>query len=148
MKQNWPKKADGYLKDIFGEDKVPPTIRTIVNPPKGWMMMEGDFKQAELFTMANLSGDPNMLRLLTTPGLDMHDSTAMTAFNMKMLDENDKEVVEQDLVTLASKIGAESEEFEHYMKTMRYVLPRGEILTRAAFKSGLRISSKSLNFGQ
>lgn len=44
--QNWPKRADGYLKEIFGE-QVPPMLRTIVAPPEGWMMMEG--KQYCLF---------------------------------------------------------------------------------------------------
>ena len=145
--QNWPKKADGYLKEIFGEDKVPPMLRTIVRPPEGWMMMEGDFCQAELFTMANISGDQNMIRLLTTPGLDLHDSTTLSSFNMKMIDENDREVTEEDLMMLAAKIGAGSDEFQHYMKTMRYLQIDGKMITRAQFKSGPRISAKSLNFG-
>ena len=122
-------------------------LRTIVRPPEGWMMMEGDFKQAELFTLANISGDPNMLRLLTTPGLDLHDSTTTSAFNMKMLDEHDNEVTEDDLVKLAAKVGAESDEFEHFMKTLRYLQVDGTIITRAAMKAGPRISAKSLNFG-
>ena len=111
------------------------------------MMMEGDFCQAELFTMANISNDKNMIRLLTTPGLDLHDSTTLSSFNMQMIDENDKEVSENDLVELAAKIGAESDEFQHYMKTMRYLQTDGKIITRAQFKSGPRISAKSLNFG-
>lgn len=145
--QNFPKKADGYLKEIFGEEHVPPMLRTIVAPPDGWIMMEGDFCQAELFTMANISGDQNMIRLLTTPGLDLHDSTTLSSFNMKMLDETDKEVTEEDLMNLAAKIGAESDEFQHYMKAMRYLQVDGKIITRAQFKSGPRISAKSLNFG-
>lgn len=144
--QNWPKKADGYLKEIF-IDKVPPMLRTIVNPPSGWMMMEGDFKQAELFTLANISGDPNMLRLLTTPGLDLHDSTTLSAFHMRMLDDQNNEVTEEYLVKLAAEIGAESEGFEHFMKSLRYLQVNGSIITRAQFKSGPRINAKSLNFG-
>lgn len=145
--QNFPKKAEGYLSEIFGEGKVPPTLRTIVKPPEGWMMMEGDFCQAELFTMANISNDQNMIRLLTTPGLDLHDSTTLSSFNMKMIDEHDREVTEDDLVKLAAEIGAGSDEFQHYMKTMRYLQVDGRMITRAAFKSGPRISAKSLNFG-
>lgn len=122
-------------------------LRTVVKPPEGWIMMEGDLKQAELFTMANISGDENMVRLLTTPGLDLHDSTTLSSFSMKMLDENDKEVTEDDLVVLAAKVGAESDEFSHYMKAMRYLQVDGKIITRAQFKSGPRISAKSLNFG-
>lgn len=144
--QNWPKKADGYLKEIFVEN-VPPMLRTIVRPPDGWMMMEGDFKQAELFTLANISADPNMLRLLTTPGLDLHDSTTLSAFHMQMLDEKDNEVTEDYLVKLAAEIGAESDEFSHFMKVIRYLQVDGSIITRAQFKSGPRISAKSLNFG-
>ena len=142
--QNWPKKADSYLIDIFGEGKVPPSLRTIVKPPNGWMMMEGDFCQAELFTMANISGDQNMIRLLTTPGLDLHDSTTLSSFNMKMIDESGTEVTEDDLVRLAARIGAGSDEFQHYMKTMRYLQVDGKMITRAQFKSGPRISAKSL----
>lgn len=142
--QNFPKKAEGYLSEIFGEGKVPPTLRTIVKPPEGWMMMEGDFCQAELFTMANISNDQNMIRLLTTPGLDLHDSTTLSSFNMKMIDEHDREVTEDDLVKLAAEIGAGSDEFQHYMKTMRYLQVDGRMITRAAFKSGPRISAKSL----
>ena len=145
--QNFPKRAEGYLAEIFGEGKVPPTLRTIVAPPAGFMMMEGDFCQAELFTMANISGDKNMIRLLTTPGLDLHDSTTLSSFGMKMIDEHDKEVTEDDLVRMAAEIGADSDEFQHYMKTMRYLQSDGKMITRAQFKSGPRISAKSLNFG-
>lgn len=145
--QNFPKRAESYLTEIFGEGKVPPTLRTIVAPPKDFIMMECDFCQAELFTMANISGDQNMIRLLTTPGLDLHDSTTLSSFNMKMLDEKDNEVTEDDLVKLAADIGAESDEFQHYMKTMRYLQADGKIITRGAFKSGPRIGAKSLNFG-
>lgn len=142
--QNFPKRAEGYLSEIFGEGKVPPTLRTIVTPPKGFMMMECDFCQAELFTMANISNDQNMIRLLTTPGLDLHDSTTLSSFNMKMLDEKDNEVTEDDLVKLAAEIGADSEEFQHYMKAMRYLQVDGKIITRGQFKGGPRISAKSL----
>lgn len=106
-----------------------------------------DFKQAELFTLANISGDPNMLKLLTTPGLDLHDHAAITSFKLQMVDENDKEVSEDDLVTLAARVGAESEEFEHYIKTMRYLQVNGEFLTRSSFKQGIRVAAKSINFG-
>ena len=109
--------------------------------------MEGDFKQAELFTLANISQDPNMLRLLTTPGLDLHDSTTLSAFHMQMLDDQDNEVTEEYLVKLAAEIGAESEDFDHFMKSLRYLQVNGSIITRAQFKAGPRINAKSLNFG-
>jgi hypothetical protein len=149
--QNWPKKAEGYLSEIFGEGNVPPMLRTIVKPPEGWVMMEADFCQAELFTLANLSGDPNMLSALTTPGKDLHDKTAVDAFRLTMLDEQDNVVTEDMLVQMAADLidkgGAESEEFSSFMKHLRYRDTKGNIMTRDAFKSGIRVSAKSLNFG-
>lgn len=149
--QNWPKKAEGYLSEIFGEGNVPPMLRTIVKPPEGWVMMEADFCQAELFTLANLSGDPNMLSALTTPGKDLHDKTAVDAFRLTMLDEHDNIVTEDMLVQMAADLidkgGAESEEFSSFMKHLRYRDTKGNIMTRDAFKSGIRVSAKSLNFG-
>lgn len=43
--QNFPKKAEGFLTEIFGKDNVPPVIRTIVVPPDGYVMMEADFEK-------------------------------------------------------------------------------------------------------
>ena len=150
--QNFPKKAEGYLTHIFGEGNEPPDIRTIVVPRKpGWVMLEGDFCQAELFTMANLSQDENMIKALTTPGLDLHDKTAVDSFGLHMFDANGHEVSEDDLVALAAKLkdagGADSDEFQHFMKELVYVDQQNERLTRAAFKSGIRVSAKSINFG-
>jgi DNA polymerase-1 len=126
-------------------------LRTIVKPPEGWVMMEADFCQAELFTLANLSGDPNMLSALTTPGKDLHDKTAVDAFRLTMLDEHDNVVTEDMLVQMAADLidkgGAESEEFSSFMKHLRYRDTKGNIMTRDAFKSGIRVSAKSLNFG-
>lgn len=44
-KQNFPKKAEGFFGEIFGEDKIPPVIRTIVVPPPGMVMMEADLNE-------------------------------------------------------------------------------------------------------
>lgn len=145
--ENFPKKAEGYLSEIFGEGKVPPTLRTIVKPPEGWIMMEGDFCQAELFTIANLSGDPEMLSALTTPGRDMHDSTALTSFGIAMIDTNGNVVPESRLVELAKEWGKDSKTFEEYMSAMRYRMSDGSVISRKAFKSGIRISAKAINFG-
>lgn len=68
--QNFPKKAEGFLTEVFGEGNVPPVLRTIIVPPDGMVMMEADFQQAELFTIASLSGDQHMIDVLKTPGRD------------------------------------------------------------------------------
>ena len=158
--QNFPKKAEGYLSKIFGEGNEPPLLRTIVDPNKRarWrdagikvVQLEGDWKQAELFTMANLSQDQNMIKALTTPGLDLHDKTAVDSFGLHMFDENGHEVSEDDLIRMASELkdagGADSEEFQHFMKTLTYVDQHGSRISRSEFKSGIRVSAKSINFG-
>ena len=157
--QNFPKKAEGYLSKIFGEGKEPPLLRTIVDPMsrkenkdgRKWVQLEGDFCQAEMFVAANISGDQNMLKALTTPGLDLHDKTAVDSFGLHMVDENGKEVTEDDLIKMAADLrdsgGAESEEFQHFMKTLTYIEKNGNRLTRAQFKNTLRVASKAINFG-
>ena len=57
------------------------------------------------------------------------------------------EVSEEDLVALAYDIGADSEEYEHFMKTLTYVDQHGKRMTRAEFKSSIRVAAKAINFG-
>ena len=97
-----------------------------------------------MFAMAALSGDENMMSALTTPGKDLHDQTALRAFNITMYAPDGRVVSEDELVELAKK---DLKAFEDFQKTLTYVDQRGRRLTRKAFKDGIRVSSKSLNFG-
>jgi hypothetical protein len=119
-------------------------IRTIVKPRNDWIQIEADFCAAELNILGNLSQDPNMLRALNTPGLDLHDKTAVDSFGLLMFDENGKEVVEDDLIRLAAEMGEESDEYQHFMKTLTYVDKQGKRMTRAEMKSSIRVIAKSL----
>lgn len=150
--QNWPKKGEGYMEKIFGgKDKVPPPVRTIIVPPPGFVLIEGDFCQAELFVLAALSGDQNMWKALSTPGRDLHDLTAITAFRLVVVDAAGNEVPEQHLVDLAAQLkdvgGAESKEFKTYQKQLIYIDGKGKRMTRDEFKSTIRVSAKNVNFG-
>lgn len=148
--QNWPKKAEGFMAEIFGKDNVPPLIRTIVVPPPGMVMMEADFQQAELFTIASLSGDPHMIDMLKTPGRDMHTSISAKAFGYHMFDENNKEWTEDDVVELVrTQYGgdAENKEFKTWQKHLVFRDAHGNELTYAQYKAGPRISGKNVNFG-
>lgn len=145
--QNFGKKAEGLLEPVFGKDHKPPPLRSIVVPPKGWVMIESDFVQAELFCMANLTKDQNMIKALTTPGLDLHDKTTVDSFGFHMFDENGHEISEDDIVDLAAKCGEDSDDFQHFMKSLIYVDAHKNKLTRAEFKGGPRISGKAINFG-
>jgi len=142
--QNFPKKAEGYMEDIFGKDNVPPNIRTIVIPTEGYVMMEADFCQAELFTLAALSGDTNMIDALTTPGKDLHDMTACSAFGIVKLGPDGVEISDDQIVAIAKELGVESKEFKDLQKRIVYVDQKGHRMTREAFKSGIRVSAKTL----
>ena len=158
--QNFPKKAEGYLGKIFGEDNIPPLLRTVVDPNqrteyrdlgKKIVQLECDFCQAEMFVAANVTGDQNMLKALTTPGLDLHDKTAVDSFGLHMFDEAGHEVSEDDLIALAAQLkdqgGDESDEFQHFMSVLTYIGKNGEKMSRSTFKSTLRVASKAINFG-
>lgn len=148
--QNFPKKAEGFLTEIFGKDNVPPVIRTIVVPPDGYVMMEADFQQAELFTIASLSGDQHMIDVLKTPGRDMHTSISAKAFGYHMFDENNKEWTEDDVVELVRTQydgDAENKEFKTWQKHLVFRDAHGNELTYAQYKAGPRISGKNVNFG-
>ena len=145
--QNFPKAAESYLTKIFGEGNEPPMIRTIVKPRNDWIQIEADFCAAELNILGNLSQDANMLKALYTPGLDLHDKTAVDSFGLLMFDENGKEVTEDDLIRLAAEMGEESDDYQHFMKALTYVDKQGKHMTRAEMKGSIRIIAKSLNFG-
>ena len=143
---NWPKKSEGSMEEIFGgKDKVPPLIRTIVIPTPGMVMMEADFEQAELFVLASLSQDKNMLDALNTPGKDLHDLTAISAFNLQVLTPDGVPMDETFMLNLAK---TDKDAFEAYRKTLGYVDQRGKHMTRAEFKDTIRVASKKLNFGK
>jgi len=145
--QNWSKKAEDYMRDIFGKDKVPPALRTIVIPPPGHVIVEPDYVQAELFVLAGLSGDETMWEALTTPGKDLHDKTAFDSFGIRIFNDKGVELTEAHLVTIAKIINDDELFKDHYLPTLTYVDQKGRQLTRKQFKAGIRVSSKNINFG-
>ena len=141
--QNFPKRAEGDIKRIFG-DNCPPNIRTVFVPEDGYYILEADWKQAELFVLAGLSGDRNMYEALTTPGKDLHDLTAITAFGITVLDTDDNPVDEGAMLALAA---SDMSAFEEFQGSLRYLDQRGNIMDRKTFKNTVRVSAKNLNFG-
>ena len=141
--QNWSKSAERFLVEIFGKDNMPKSMRSVGIPPEGCVMIEGDFCQAELFTLQGLSGDPNMEKALTTPGKDLHDDTAIHSFYLELLLEGNP-VDEQWLLDIARD---DPELFAKVQKELHYRMRDGNILTRSQFKNGLRVAAKAVNFG-
>ena len=146
--QNWPKRAEGAMIEVFGgKDKMPQPIRSIIVPDDGHVLMEADYSQAELFVLAALSGDDNMMSALTTPGKDLHDTTSVTSFNLTVLDPSDEIVTDDLLIALAGHYGEDSDEFSSFLKSLRYLDQKGIVMSRDEFKETARVSGKSVNFG-
>jgi uracil-DNA glycosylase len=156
--QNWLKRAEGELKRIIGADILAevfgqgvkfPTLRSIIIPTPGYVFMEADWKQAEMFVLAVLSGDSTMYGALTTPGKDLHNTTAITAFGIKTFGPDGQEIAPEYLLQLArhdfDKHGTcEGHEFEALQKQLVYVDQRNRRFTHTAFKEGIRVSAKNL----
>ena len=152
--QNWLKRAEGELKRIIGKEILEkyfgagakfPTLRSIIQPPPGWVLMEADWKQAEMFILAALSHDQTMWAGLNTPGKDLHDLTAITAFGLTVLGPDGNQMPEHILLDLAKR---DKKAFEQLQSQLIYLDQRGRRLTRKQFKDGIRVSAKNLNFGK
>jgi len=143
--QNWPKKAEGCIAEAFDFVNVPPLLRTSIVPSyPGWVFTEADYTQAELFMLAWLSGDAAMWKVLTTPGLDMHDATGVTSFRLEVLDASGRSVEESRVIEMATRDKAA---FKRYRSGFIYVDQKGRRLSRAEFENSLRIGAKGVNFG-
>ena len=158
--QNWPKASEGYLKEIFSKDKelqeeypnafnlekgVPRSIRTVVVPEPGHVIIEADYKQAELFVLAGLAQDNVMWEHLTTPGKDMHDIAAITSFKLVVMMDGDV-VPEEKLLEIARTMSEDDYDSFKY-KHLTYKDQGGKIMSHAEFKSTIRVGAKAINFG-
>lgn len=139
---NFPKAAEGGLGRIVGKDT--PGVRTIIVADPGWVFIEGDFKQAELFVLACLANDQVYLDCLTTPGKDLHDLTTISSFKFQVLLPSGEPANMDEIVELASLDPKLHKEIE---SSLIYVKPNGERLTRKEFKEGARVAGKAVNFG-
>lgn len=142
--QNWPKRTEGDIARIFGAEACPPPLRSIITPTPGYVLLEGDWTQAEMFVTAWLSGDKNMWEALTTPGCDLHDRTTLTSFGIQMEGPDGTPVTERDLIRCADQYGVGA--YKQLRDSLTYVNQRGERFDRAGFDL-LRTSGKSINFG-
>lgn len=145
--QNYSKKADAAMAEIFAPDPPPPSMRSFVKPPDGWVMMETDYSTAELHVLGNLSGDPNLLKALHTLGTDMHTMVAVDSFHLHMFDPDGKEWTMDDICKYAAELGSDTcEEFENFQKSLTYKNEHGLCMTHAQMKNGPRLAAKTTNF--
>jgi hypothetical protein len=65
------KQADaiGTLPEAFRKylETKPPSIRSCVKAPDGWCFVESDYQTAEIRGLAFISGDENLIRIMTEP---------------------------------------------------------------------------------
>lgn len=155
--QNFPKASEKEFKAIFKDctelftefadvmnDGVPVSLRSGIIAPEGYIMVESDYKQAELFVLAGLANDTVMWRALTTPGMDLHDMTAIDSFGLRVILPDGNPADDNMMLELAAK---DLPAFEALQKKLRYVTQDGRVMTRSEFKDGLRVGAKAVNFG-
>jgi len=78
--QNLPNARSYEIQEIMGPGF--PSFRSFVRAPKGYVLVEADYSQAELFTMALYSRCDSMLEELKDPRRDMHAETAIEFFRI------------------------------------------------------------------
>jgi DNA polymerase I-like protein with 3'-5' exonuclease and polymerase domains len=142
--QNWSKQSERHLEAIFGKDKLPPSMRSVMVAPPGFVFVEGDLKQAELFVLAGLSDDPGMWADLNTPGKDLHTATMLSAFHIERLWPDMTAVNEEYVLDLAKRDLAMFEKME---PTFLYRDAKGGISSHDEVRAGIRTASKAVSFG-
>ena len=60
----WREVVDGQLKEFKNEDR-PSSLRSCITAPPGWAIIDMDLKTAEVMALAYISGDENMIKVLT-----------------------------------------------------------------------------------
>lgn len=77
-----PKKKEKAVAELFDEEdfKVP-KIRSAFKAEPGWVIMEADWKSAEMFVMGYFSGDPVFIKVLES-GTDIHGANAVNVFGL------------------------------------------------------------------
>jgi len=90
--QNIPKKQDKHMKRIMGKDT--PTIRSCFTVPKGHVMIEADYKSAEIFTLGYLS---NCMKLVEDAKSDLHARGVVTRLGAPKWDGFDEGLPPDDL---------------------------------------------------
>lgn len=78
----WEKRDTDYLieQGLLPEDYC--TLRSCLRAFPGCVLIEADYKQAELFLLAGISGDKNLKTVLSTKGRDLHSEMAVDAFKL------------------------------------------------------------------
>jgi len=143
--QNWPKASEGYIAEIFSGEEAPKSLRSIIlETLPGWVIIEADFKQAELFVLGGMADDLVMLSALNTPGKDLHDITAVDSFGLQVFMPDGSAVDDNAMLALAA---TDMDAFVKLQKSLVYVDPKGKRMTRDEFKSTIRVSAKAINFG-
>ena len=75
--QNLSKRMESYYKMIMGDDIFP--LRSCIVAPPGHVLIESDFKSAEIVVLAYTSGDPNLIADATGP-IKLHAKVAVDIF--------------------------------------------------------------------
>mgnify|MGYP003335539945 CR=1 FL=1 len=79
-----PKTAEDLVGKAFKDSNQQiPSIRSCFMADPGWVLLDCDWVQAELFVMAWLSNDTNMQQKLSDPKADFHSEVAIEMFRLE-----------------------------------------------------------------
>jgi len=159
--QNLSKRREKDYKKILGDGYRYP-IRSIIEATPGWVLVEADYRGAELLMMAIQSGDKVMIEHCLLANLpdgdprqyDIHSSMAVGAFNLTVPDAKEKKTGEWIPDLLRLKVGdplpktkyaieiTENDNLRTAAKTLMFGIPYGrgdEAVIRAVEEEGVRI---------
>lgn len=159
--QNLSKRREKDYRKILG-DNYKYTLRSIIQTTPGWILVEADYKGAELLMMAIQSGDQQMIEHCMLANLpdgdprqyDIHSNMAVTAFNLKvpeLLDKKSGKTVSELLGRKVgdplppTKLGLElcgHDNLRTAAKTIMFGIPYGrgdEAIIRAVEEEGVKI---------
>lgn len=114
------------------------TIRSIIQAPPGWQLVEADLSQIELRIAAELAGAKSLYECFTT-GIDVHWLTALTEIRRG---RGKKELIART----AKALGCKSTAYEEQVETMLAAGPDACIEIEHGWKE-LRKKAKAVNFG-
>jgi len=82
--QNWPKRQEKEFARILKAAGIPaqPPIRSCFRARPGWLLVEADYRQAELYTMAWFSRDQRMMEILSDQHRSLHYEAAVEIFEL------------------------------------------------------------------
>lgn len=145
--QNFPKAKEADIRQVFVDDgKLDPNyqpMRRVILPSPGMVLVEGDWNQAELWTLGFLSKDDLLLNILATS--DLHTEVLLQCFGDVLFE--DRPIKELSVATINhlrdTDRGLQLNNLRTAAKTVNFGIPYargGAALSREISQKGIECS--------